>query len=177
MDGETSNADTIKSGLGIFDDQPLQITQLKGQWLEIEPDNQYVGTDGTTIMIKIPQASGWYFDFNDAYMIIECSIVKATGANLDANDNVAFINFAAAALFKDIKLVGGGQKIEGDNGTYAYKAYLYTLLTAGISPKQYQLAVSAWVKDDATKFDDASNAGFITRQAWTAMSKTCQFAI
>ena len=106
MDGETSNADTIKSELGIFDDQPLQITQLKGQWLEIEPDNQYVGTDGTTIMIKIPQASGWYFDFNDAYMIIEVSIVKATGANLDANDKVAFINFVAAALFKDIKLVG-----------------------------------------------------------------------
>src|SRR5271163_4616610 len=128
------------------------------------------------IDIKIPKAEGWYLDFNDAFLLTDLSIVKDDDAKsaLGASDDVALVNFVGAALFKDVKLVGSGQKVEGENQSYMYKAYLYTLLSASVSAKKYQLAIAGWERDEAEKFDDAKNKGPDVRKAWTATSETHQ---
>src|SRR5277367_3796620 len=112
MEGESQTPQSIKAELSIFDDHSFQVTHLKGQWAEILPENLYEGTNQTSIMIKIPQAEGWYMDFNDAYILLDASITKGDGTKIGANEEVAFVNYAAAALFKDMKLVGGCQKLK-----------------------------------------------------------------
>ena len=109
MEGESvSVSQVIKSELAIFDEMPIQTTHLKGQWVAIEPSNNYAGTDGTSIIISIPKAEGWYLDFNDAHILLDVAIVNDDKTKI--TDAVAFCNFLSAALFKDVKLVGGGKK-------------------------------------------------------------------
>src|SRR5277367_84029 len=112
MEGESQTPQSIKAELSIFDDHSFQVTHLKGRWAEILPENLYEGTNQTSIMIKIPQAEGWYMDFNDAYILLDTSIVKADGTKISDTEEVAFVNYAAAALFKDIKLVGKKLKVK-----------------------------------------------------------------
>ena len=77
-----------------------------------------------------------------------------------------------------MKLSGGGQKIEGDNQNYSYKAYLFSLLSASMSAKQYQMSVCGWMQDKGGAYDDtARNDGYIARKAWTASSATKQFVV
>src|SRR5579864_5013918 len=82
MEGEAQTEQSIKAELSVFDDHSFQVTHLKAQWAEILPLNQYAGTDQTTIIFRIPQAEGWYMDFNDAFAILEVSIVKADGKKI-----------------------------------------------------------------------------------------------
>ena len=79
MEGERQTLQSIKSELFLFDGPSHQVTHLKGQWMQLLPENQYQGTEKTTIHIKIPQAEGWYLDFNDAYIIVDLSIVNDKG--------------------------------------------------------------------------------------------------
>src|SRR5271163_2592464 len=176
MEGERQTLQSIKAELSLFDGPSFQVTHLKGQWAELLPENQYKGTEQVTIDIKIPKAEGWYLDFNDAFLLTDLSIVKDDDAKsaIGGNDDVALVNFAGAAFFKDVKLVGSGQKIEGENQSYMYKAYLYTLLSASVSAKKYQLAIAGWERDEAEKFDIATNKGHEVRKAWTVGSATHQ---
>src|SRR5277367_1565563 len=177
MEGESQTPQSIKAELSIFDDHSFQVTHLKGQWAEILPENLYQGTNQTSIMIKISQAEGWYMDFNDAYILLDASIVKEDGTKIGAAEEVAFVNYAAAALFKDMKLVGGAQKIEVENQSYAYKAYLYSLLSSGISAKKYQLTASGFERDEPVKFDDRANKAYVVRKGWTSDGKSKQFIV
>src|SRR5438093_10310012 len=110
MDGE-GPSQAIKSELSIFDDHVFQVSQLKHQWMKISPRNIYQGYDGTNIELAIPEADGWYIDFNDSYLVVYATIIKTDDSGnrvkLGADDDVAFVNFAGAALFKDVKLWGG----------------------------------------------------------------------
>ena len=110
------------------------------------------------------RAQGWYYDLNDNFMLIELALAKEDGVIKIGDDKVAFINYPGAALFKDMKLYTEYQKLEGENQAYSYKAYIYTLLTAPKSSKQYQLAATGWSKDKVTLYDDSTNEGFVTRQ-------------
>ena len=57
--------------------------------------------------------------------------------------------------------------------TYAYRAYLETLLNYGKPAKESQMTAALWHKDTATKMDTAGadNAGFTKRATFTATSK------
>ena len=76
-----------------------------------------------------------------------------------------------------MKLTCGSQKIEGENQAYAYKSCMYSLLSAPIASKQYQLGMCGWMKDNAMKFDDVKNDGFVYRAKWTAAGRTFQFMV
>jgi len=92
MEGESQTPQSIKAELSIFDDHSFQVTHLKGQWAEILPENLYEGTNQTSIMLKIPQAEGWYMDFNDAYILLDTTIAKEDGTKTGANEDVAYVN-------------------------------------------------------------------------------------
>jgi len=146
MEGERQTPQSVKAELSIFDDHTYQVTHLKGQWRDVKPSNQYQGIEGTPLEFDIPKAAGWYLDFNDSYLIMEVAIEKFDKKAWADGDDVAFVNFIAAALFKDISCIGSEQKLEGENQMYGYKAYLYTLLTASLSAKQYQLGACGWAR-------------------------------
>ena len=51
--------ESVKSELSIFDGNSMQVTHVKGQYIEIRPEqNTYQGTEGSNIDFQIPSATG-----------------------------------------------------------------------------------------------------------------------
>ena len=94
---------TIKSELSIFDEPTYQTTHLKAMWSKIKPEGNYQGTSGEKVQFTMAKHEGWYYDFNDTFIIIELALTKEDGVTKISDDKVAFINYVGAALFKDMK--------------------------------------------------------------------------
>ena len=188
--GQYGSTESVKSELAIFDGPSYQVTHREGKWNEYHPINLYEGTSGCNIIFKLTQSPGWYFDFNDSYMIVYASIETDAGVAV-ADELVAFENFGLATLFRDVSFSTQNQtKLEGENQHYHYRAYLYALLNAPYSAKKYQLSVSGWEKDTPGKFDSTyvepgkdvefksathGNSGFHIRRGWTKAGKAMEF--
>ena len=194
--GAVGTRESVKSELSFFDDHSYQVTHLRGQHLRVRPNNQYQGCDGNQIQFKIPQSTGWYLDWNDSYMVVKVRILDKDANVLRGGEIVAFENNVIATLFKDVSFQTSQQtKLEGENGNYAYKSYIYCMLNASKAAKQYQLGVTGWMHDTAGQYDTqyvkevktadnppkittafAGSKGFETRMKWTDKSNPVQFA-
>src|SRR5271167_3967103 len=153
--GSFGSSETVKSELAIFDGPAFQMTHLKSKWLEVVPFNQYQGHSGANIIFKIIGAPGWYLNFNDTYMTITLKIVNATGGDIADTSIAALENFPIATLFKDVIFsTTSHTKLEGEQLTYHYRAYMYALLNARHTAKKFQLAIAGWSTDTAGAFDD-----------------------
>ena len=189
--GAFGSSETVKSELSIFDGPSYQVTQIRSNLLEIAPMNQYQGTSKCDIKFKLVGSPGWYMDFSDSFITLQLKIKKADGKADVEKDVVAFENFPIVTMFKDVSLVTSNQtKIEGENQTYAYRGYLYTLLNASYTAKKFQLRAAGWIKDDYGQLDEAyvadtiaaklvtakgsGNAGFGVRREWTVDGGTLE---
>src|ERR1700722_6289505 len=102
--GTFGSVESVKSELSIFDDNSMQVTHLKGKYLEIRPEqNTYQGTEGTDIDLKTPPSTAWYLNFSDSYIIVKLKLSAADGKTNVAEEVVALENFALGTLFKDVK--------------------------------------------------------------------------
>src|SRR5437773_8616377 len=177
--GAFGSSESVKSELSMFDGHSYQVTHLKAQWLPILPQNQYTGTNGTDVIFKIRKSPGWYLSLRDSYITVQVSIEKSDGTDVDG-DVVGFENFALGTLFKDVSFLSSNQaKLEGESQQYAYRAFLYALISGSYSAKKFQLQVAGWMKDtpgkvdaesttdDAAKPKQTGNEGFLARRAWT----------
>ena len=175
----------------MFNGPSYEVTHQNGQWLTLLPENQYQGMSGNNIIFKIPNAPGWYLDFNDTYILVEVKIMKPDDTPV-AKELVAFENFALGTLFKDVSFTTSNQtKLEGETQSYAYRSYMYALINAPFNAKKFQLSIAGWSRDDAGKFDAqytaaaaavggatavkwAGNEGFHIRRQWTMDGSTIQ---
>src|SRR5271154_774175 len=176
--GSFGSSETVKSELAIFETPSYQVSQLKAQWLDVYPNNQYQGSSGANIIFKIDGSPGWYYNFLDSYLTMSFKILDDKGVDVK-EQVVALENFGIATLIKDMTFATSNQtKLEGENQTYAYRAYLYALMNGSKSAKNTQLSSYGWVKDDADSFDKpytaaagttaaVGNKGFGVRRDWT----------
>ena len=179
MDAEIGNDETVKSELDLFTGPSFQNTHLKSQWERFMPTHQYNSYDmkDTPITIDVPRAVGIYTDLSASFMVVQTKIVKkADGTAFTAGSDLAFTQLAIHSIFKDVSMYINGTKVEGENHTYPYKAYLSNLFCASETVKKYQLRMSGWANDTAGLFSDKSNAGHVTRKAWTDASASTFFA-
>ncbi len=82
-------------------------------------------------------------------------MTKADGADLDADEKVGVVNNFLHSLFKQVDVFLKEKQVTQATGTYAYRAYLETLLNYGPAAKKSQLTTSLFYKDTAGKIDVA----------------------
>ena len=73
-----------------------------------------------------------------------------------------------------MSLTVGETQIEGGQQSYLYIGYLSTVTQFHPAAQKSHMQLFGWQKDEAGKFDDDANAGFVKRQVWTAGSKVCE---
>lgn len=142
---------------------PTQTSILKSTFVGIEPTNSLA--DGSNINFSICKSQE-YTDLNENYLHLECEVVKATGAALGENDEVAPVNNLAHSLFKDVQVSIGGFKVSGNTETYPYRAYLEALLNYDKGVKDNIMAIQGWHQDTAGHFNDLTDAnkGYAARK-------------
>ena len=159
------------SSLCVFDKPAIQTDFIRNQVVDYYPLTNVAS--GGPIEFTIPGSSEEYIDVNDIQIYILAKITKADGSNIDsAADKVGLNNLPIATLFQDVSLTLGENQIEGGQMCYPYLAYLSTVMQFTPDAQRSHMQSMGWFKDEAGKFDDATNKGFVKRSDLIKNSKT-----
>lgn len=159
------------SALCVFDQPPVQTDFIRNQTVDYYPLTNVAS--GGPIEFTIPGSSEEYIDVNDIQLYLVAKITKADGSNIDTStDLVGLNNLPIATLFQDVSLTLGETQIEGGQMCYPYLGYFNTVMQFTPMAQQSHMLAMGWCKDEAGKFDDAANKGFVERMKLSNDSKS-----
>ena len=141
-----------KSELDLFSVPPTQVSLEKGDWVDHLPVSSV--SDGGPITFLCPGTED-YVDLAKTILVVRAKVTKANGDDLDQNEKVGIVNNFLHSLFKQVDVFLKGKQVTQATGTYAYRAYLETLLNYGPAAKRSQLTAAMFYKDTSTKMDTA----------------------
>ncbi|CAB3990567.1 uncharacterized transposon-derived [Paramuricea clavata] len=126
-----------------------------------------------------------YVDLARTILVVRAKVTKPDGTNLGAAEKVGVVNNFLHSLFKQVDVFLKGKQVTQATGTYAYRAYLETLLNYGPSAKDSQLTAALYYKDTAGKMDVADptvvggngNAGLRARYVFSKASGTVEMTV
>lgn len=152
------------SSLCIFDKPGILTDIQRAYTVEYYPLSSI--TSKGPIEFHIPGNAEDYIDVNDIKLFVQLRVQKADGKDIDqTKDIVGLNNLPIATLFQDASLMIGETQVEGGHMNYPYFGYFNTVMQFTPAAQQSQLQSYGWFKDQAGKFDDASNTGFKKRQS------------
>ena len=127
---------------------------------------------GGPIEFLIPGSGDDYLDLANTMLHVQVKVTRANGDDLDLVDPVGPVNNWLHSLFSQVDVYLNGTLVTLSTNTYAYRAYIATLLSYGPDAKDTQLTSQLWHKDTATRMDaveivegPAANEGFVIRRA------------
>ncbi len=157
-----------KSELDLFSVPPTQVAIEKGSWFEIYPKNT-VTRDGPYEFSL--SGDPWYLDLNRNLLHMVLSLTKKDGSALEDTTDVAFINLIGKCFIKQCKVWLNNKLAYDSSDTYAYRAYLETLLNYGSDAKASHLQAGMYYRDTPSKMDEAQNEGHKNRLEFSKGSR------
>src|SRR6266568_8913563 len=171
------SCECAKSELDIFSVPPTQTSVESGGVIEYNPISSLA--DGTPIEFIIGGSGHDYLDLANTQLYVRAKITRADGANIANNQNIGPVNLWLHSLFSEVDIKLNDTLVTSTNNTYAYRAYLETLLSYGPAAKKSQLTSSMYYKDTAGQMDEtdlqanpAPNEGLKKRRDHLALSAT-----
>ena len=147
--------------LDLFQVPPTDISHVSYRMVPISPFT--TGINPVDFQID-PQED--FVDLSHSYFEIQWNTKKSDGNNTANTDRTYFVNNLAHSLFKQISVRLNGTLISPQTDTYAYKAYLETLLNYNRDDGETILAPQCWnnvvnIPDGMTaNQQDQTNAAF-----------------
>ena len=141
------------------------------QWDEHQPVAS-IGMDGP-IEFLLPGSGDDYLDLANTYLFVRARVLKGDGGRLPAAAPVGPVNNWMHSLFSQVDVSLNGTLVTPSTNTYAYRAYIETLLSHGAVAKNSQLTSALWYKDTAGHMDatDNENKGLLKRNDYTTGSR------
>ena len=170
------SSECLKSELDIFSVPPTQTSIESGSYVEYNPISSI--HDGTPIEFVISGSGQDYIDLANTQLFVKLDVRKADNTAIVDASQVGPVNLLLHSLFSEVDVKLNDVLITTSNNTYAYRAYLETLLSYGSESKNSQLSAALYSKDDAGKMDDANpldaaaNGGLKKRRAYISGGKT-----
>ena len=100
-----------------------------------------------------------YIDLSKTILTVTGKITAEGGKTLTGGNqtSVAPVNNFLHSLFKQVDVYLNGKQVTPAMSTYAYRAYIETLLNYDVSAKKSQFTSALYYKDTATKMDEAGS--------------------
>lgn len=177
----SKSQECTKSELDLFSVPPTQISLEKGHWIDHQPVSSV--SDGGPVTFLSPGTED-YVDLSKTILVVRAKVTKADGTNLGADEKVGIVNNFLHSLFKQVDVFLKEKQVTQATGTYAYRAYLETLLNYGPATKKSQLTAAMYYKDTAGKMDVSdptlaggnANAGLNSRYAFNKLGGIVEMA-
>ncbi len=162
-----------KTETDLFSIPPTQASLEKGRWIDYHPLSSVENDDGPITFLAAGTED--YVDLSKTILFVEGKVVKSDGTNLsgDEQSSIAPVNNFLHSLFRQVDVYLNGKQVTPAMGTYAYRAYLETLLNYDVSSKGSQLTSAMYYKDTAGEMENngslpvkktiGSNGDFMTR--------------
>lgn len=168
-----------KSELNLFTLPPTQTVIEKGHWVQYHPIAN--SSDGGPVEFLISGSGEDYIDLSETRIYVKAKIVSSEGKDLKVNttdsdgktteNKIGPINLFLHSLFSQVDVSLNERVVFSSDNTYAYRAYIETLLNNGYDSKTSQLSSELYYKDTAGKMNayeesgDNVNHGFMKRAA------------
>lgn len=167
----------MSSELDLFSLPPTQTSIEGSHYLHCNPVSSLTGDSDSPLEFVIPNASEYYLDLAHTILYLQ---VKITPHHSDGEDvKVAPVNNFLHSLFNQVDVFFNNKLVTPTNNTYAYRAYIETLLNYGPAAKNSHLTASLWYDDTPSKFEALPNAvqaeqnlGLKERQKYSLGGKT-----
>lgn len=159
------------SSFCLFDQQAVQTDILSSKIVDYHPRT---AENSGPIEFVIPGSSDEYIDLSYAMVDVRFKILQADGKDIEDAHKVGLNNLPLATLFRDVSLTIAEQQVEGGQQDYPYKAYFNTVMQFHPAAQASHMKAVGWFKDEAKKFDDDTNTGFVKRSKLIEKSKVCQ---
>ena len=177
----SKSQECTKSELDLFSMPPTQISLERGRWIDHQPISSVSG--GGPITFLSPGTED-YVDLSKTILVVRTKVTKADGTDLDDDERVGPVNNFLQSLFKQVDVFLKEKQVSQAQGTYAYRAYLETLLNYGSSAKKSQLTAALFYKDTAGKMEVAdptvvaanANHGLTQRNEFSKNSRIVEMA-
>ena len=124
----------FKSELDLFSVPMTQTSIESGSYVEYNPISSI--SDGTPVEFVISGTGQEYIDLANTQLYLKVDILKGDNARIDDKSEVAPVNLLLYSLFCEVDVKLNDVLITSTNNTYAYRAYLETLLTYGRESNQ-----------------------------------------
>ena len=121
---------------------------------------------GGPIEFLIPGSGDDYLDLANTMLYVYAKVTRANGDDLDLADPVGPVNNWLHSLFSQVDVYLYGTLVAPSSNTYAYRAYLETLLSYGTDANVTQLTSQLWHKDTSTNMDAVEVADGVATNAW-----------
>ena len=146
-----------KSEIDLFSVPPTQQSLERGRWIDYAPLSSVENPDSAiTYLIA---GTDEYIDLSKTILTVRGEITKGDGTTLSGGNqtSVAPVNNFLHSLFKQVDVYLNGKQVTPAMGTYAYRAYIETLLNYDVSAKKSQFTSALYYKDTATQMDEAGS--------------------
>ena len=166
----------VNSELDLFGVPPTQTSVEHGTTVEYHPVAALI--DSAPIEFNVPGSGEAYVDLTNSFLHVRAKIAYEDGSDLAPGAAVGPTNLFLHSLFSQLDMYLNDKLITSSVNTYAYRAYLETLLSYGKATKDTQMTVSLWYKDTAGRMEDAAidvagvNSGFKTCARIASESKS-----
>ena len=170
------SAQGLNSGLSLYSVPPTDTSLLQGaRWVEYSPI--VPGVD--PIEFTIPKGTS-FIDLSKTQLFLTMKITQADGTDIDVG-TVGLINNPLHSIIKQFSIRLNGTLITEQSDTYAYRAYIETLLNYDDSAKDTFLTSALYYKDTSGNMDEPNpaqatagktNKGLAQRASYTATSAT-----
>ena len=146
-----------KSEVNLFSIPPTQTSLEKGRWIDYHPLSSVENDEGPITFLVA--GTDDYVDLSKTILVVEGKVVKADGTNLSGDEqaNIAPVNNFLHSLFKQVDVYLNGKQVTPAMGTYAYRAYMETLLNYDVSAKKSQLTSALHYKDTPGHMDETGS--------------------
>lgn len=158
------------SALCLFDEPAVQTDIKHNVTVDYYPLTTV--SSGGPIEFSIPGSAEEYIDVNDIQLYVRAKVTRADGKDIDKVDVVGLNNLPIGTLFQDVSLMIEDKQVEGGQMCYPYQAYFSTVMQFTPSAQKSHMRAQGWFKDEAGKFEDATNSGFEARSELIAKSKS-----
>ena len=166
----------VKSELDLFTVPPTQNCITNSHVVEHQPTASL--DSGGPIEFLIPGSGDDYLDLANTMLHVQAKVTRANGHAIDAGEVVAPVNNWLHSLWSQIDLYLNGTLVTSSSSSYAFRAYIETLLSYGVETKSTQLTNQLWYKDTASRMNaielavgPAPNFGFVKRREHIAGSR------
>lgn len=162
---------SVHTGLDLFCVPPTQTAIEEGQFVEFHPLSSL--SPSAPIEFAISGATAEYLDLNNTYLHVRAKITKPTGTDLDADTDVAPVNYWLHSLFSQVDISLNDTLVTNSENTYPYRAYIEATLNYGTEAKKSHLTSAFYYKDTSGQFESTQgddNEGLKTRRELTARS-------
>ena len=169
------SAQGLNSGLNLFSVPSTDTSLLQGaRWVEYSPIVPKVDP----IEFTIPKGTS-FIDLSKTQLFVTLKITQGDGTDVDVT-TVGLVNNSLHSIIKQFSIRLNGTLITEQSDTYAYRAYIESLLNYSRSEKETFLTSALFYKDTAGNMDEPQadkaghdrNLGLYRRSLYTLTSNT-----